>query len=183
MDEKEIKDNIDSTNNLWTENNNDNAFVEVVENKKIEDTEENIQNQNNTYPSSTSKLTSVVYLVIFISILIWVYFYVTQNKDILDKLTGKDATNSWQVETTTWEIDSTTNTGIETDNTNTGNIENNDLEENINNIDNEKEPSTTTTSTTTTKTSWTTNKNEDVIIKDFEKELDSLFYMIDENAK
>ena len=183
MDENEIKDNIDSTDNLWEENNNDNDFVEVVEvveNEKIEVPEENIQNQNNTYPSSANKLTAVVYLVIFISILIWVYFYVTQNNDILNKLLGKDETNSWQIETTTWEIDNTTTaTGIESDNVNTWNIENNDLIENTTNINNEKEPSTSTTTTI----SWTTNKKEEVIIKDFEKELDSLFNMIDENAK
>ena len=178
MDENEIKDNIDSTDNLWEENNNDNDFVEVVENEKIEVPEENIQNQNNPYPSSTNKLTAVVYLVIFISIIIWVYFYVTQNKDILDKLTGKDSTNSWQIETMTWEIDSTS-TGIESDNVNTENIENNNLKENTTNITNEKDPATSSTTTV----SWTTNKKEEVIIKDFEKELDSLFNMIDENAK
>jgi hypothetical protein len=181
MDEKETKDNIDSTNNLWTENNNDNDFVEVIENENIEVPEENIQNQNNTYPNSTNKLTAVVYLVIFISILIWLYFYVTQNKDILDKLIGKDNTNSWQIETITWETDNTiTATGIESDNVNTGNIENNNLKEDTNSINNEKDPST---STTTTTISWSTNKKEEVIIKDFEKELDSLFNMIDENAK
>jgi hypothetical protein len=182
MDEKETKDNIDSTNNLWTENNNDNDFVEVIENEKIENPEENIQNQNNTYPSSANKLTSVVYLVIFISILIWVYFYVTQNKDILDKLTGKDNTNSWQIETITWETDNTiTNTGIESDNVNTDDIENNNLKENTDNINNEKDPSTS--ASTTINNSWASNQNEDAIIKDFENELDSLFNMIDENAK
>lgn len=178
MDEKEIKDNIDSTDNLKIENNND--FIEVIENEKIEDPEENIQNQNNTYPSSANKLTSVIYLVIFISICIWLYFYITQNKDILNELLGKDKTNSWQIETLTWEVDNTTTTtDIESDNVNTENIDNTTVKENPNNINNEKDPSTSTTTTV----SWTTNKKEEVIIKDFENELDSLFNMIDENAK
>jgi len=181
MNEKEIIDNTDlpSTDNLQVVSD-DNKFVEVVESEKIEDPEENIQNTNNTYPSSTNKLTTVIYLVIFVSILIWVYFYVKQNPEFMNKFIGKDETNSWQIETVNWEIDNiTSNTGIESDNINTGIIEKNLIKEDKNINTNEKDPSTSSS----TDTPKTVNKSEEVIIKDFEKELDSLFNIIDENAK
>ena len=179
MDEKEIKDTTDSIDNLPEENNDDN-LVEVIENKKIDDIEEP-QQQNNNYPSSTNKLTAVVYLVIFISILIWVYFYVTQNKDMLDKLLDKDETSTWQIETLTWETDNTTTTNTDTESgiLNTENTENTNLNEDLAPNKSEKDP----ISTTSTNSSWTSNQNDDAIIKDFENELDSLFNMIDENAK
>lgn len=179
MEENKINDNTDSTDNL-PEENNDNNLIEVVENEKIEDPEENIQNTNSTYPSSTNKLTAVIYLVIFVSILIWVYFYVKQNPELMSKLIGKEETNSWQIETLTWEVDNiTSNTDIESDNVNTGTIEETPIKEDKNTNTNEKDPSTSSS----TDTSKTVNKSEEVIIKDFEKELDSLFNMIDENAK
>lgn len=167
MDNNELKDTTNTEDNL----------VEVIESEEIEDTN-NKENWWN-YPSSTSKLTGVIYLIIFISIFIWVYFYLMQNKDVLDKILGRETTQTWEINMiNSGEIDTETITDIESDNTNTENTENNPLTEEK--TTNEKDPSTTTNSTTTTET-W--SKSEEVIIKDFEKELDSLFNIIDENAK
>lgn len=179
MEEKEIKDVTSSVDNS-PEITNDDNFIEVIEDNNtnnLEDTE-NLKVENNTYPNSTNKLTAVVYLVIFISILIWVYFYVTQNKDMLDKLLDKDETSTWQIETLTWETDNTTTTNTDTE-SGILNTENTDLNEDLAPNKSEKDP----LSTTSTNSSWTSNQNEDAIIKDFENELDSLFNMIDENAK
>lgn len=172
MDEKEIKDPSELENE-----DIDDGLVEVVE-EEVNEVDESYEdnNPNNQYPSSTNKLTTVIYLVIFVSILIWVYFYVKQNPDLLNQITGKESTQTWETNTSTWEeniIDST-DTWITNDNTNLENIDNNTL---INEWANSnKDPSNTTTSST-----WTTT--EEVIIEDFEKELDSLFDAIDENAK
>lgn len=181
MDEKEVKDTTNQeNNNLVVEDTNDN-LVEVVENENLEVDADNDQKQNNSYPQSTNKLTAFVYMVIFISILIWVYFYVTQNNnEILNNITGKDDTN--QVETGSIieeETNPITSSEVEANNTNieSDNTESDSLKEE--NIDNEKDPATSTT----TSTSETWSKSEEVIIKDFEKELDSLFDIIDENAK
>lgn len=171
MDEKEIKDNSELENE-----DIDDGLVEVVE-EEINDNEDTYKDNNpeNQYPSSTNKLTAVVYLVIFVSILIWVYFYVKQNPDILNQITGKESTQTWETNTITWEeniID--TNSWIIEDSTNIENVDNNTL---INEWTNSnKDPSNTSTSST-----WTAT--EEVIIEDFEKELDSLFDAIDENAK
>lgn len=171
MDEKEVKEATNTEDNL----------VEVIESEVIEDTnnKEFWWAKYNNYPSSTSKLTGVIYLIIFISILIWVYFYLMQNKDVLDKILGRETTQTWEINTiNSGEIDTDTTTDIESDNTNTANTENNTLTEEK--TTNEKDPSTTANSPTTSE-NW--NKSEEVIIKDFEKELDSLFNIIDENAK
>lgn len=171
MDEKEVKDGTNTEDNL----------VEVIESEVIDDTndKENWWAKYNNYPTSTSKLTGVIYLIIFISILIWVYFYLMQNKDVLDKILGRETTQTWEINTVnSGVIDTETITNIESDNTNTANTENNPLIEEK--TPNEKDPSTTTNSPTTAET-W--SKSEEIIIKDFEKELDSLFNIIDENAK
>lgn len=175
------------------ENENDN-LVEVI-NEEVKDEANNIVTNNspnhNLDPKSTSKLISFIYAVIFISILIWVYFYVTQNKDILNK-------TDWNIENQDWEninlnsenekdLENWENINTNLDNekdldnwevkNNTENVDtskNNGLQENS--IDNNKDD-------TTTISSWTIEKSEEVIIKDFEKELDSLFNVIDENAK
>lgn len=171
MEEKEIKDNSEIENE-----DIDDGLVEVVE-EEISDNEDtfNDNNPENQYPSSTNKLTAVIYLVIFVSILIWVYFYVKQNPDLLKQITGNESSQTWETDTNTWEeniID--TNSWIVDDNTNSENIDNSTL---INEWTNSnKDPSNTSTSS-----SWTAT--EEVIIEDFEKELDSLFDAIDENAK
>jgi hypothetical protein len=102
----------------------------------------------------------------------------------LNKILGKENTQTWEIDNKDSNIVNTNstndttdvNTGIETDNTNLENIEWEKLL-NDNKWKNEKEPSTETNTT------WTSSKSEEVIIKDFEKELDSLFDIIDENAK
>ncbi|NDK08976.1 hypothetical protein EOM39_07110 [Candidatus Gracilibacteria bacterium] len=171
MEEKEIKDNSEIENE-----DIDDGLVEVVE-EEISDNEDTFKDNNpeNQYPSSTNKLTAVIYLVIFVSILIGVYFYVKQNPDLLKQITGNESSQTGETDTNTGEeniID--TNSGIVDDNTNSENIDNSTL---INEGTNSnKDPSNTSTSSSGTAT-------EEVIIEDFEKELDSLFDAIDENAK
>jgi hypothetical protein len=84
----------------------------------------------------------------------------------MDKIMWKDDTQTW-AEITTWETDN-----INLENTESGVLITDDSSS-------EKDPKTTTTTNTTS----TSSKSEEVIIKDFEKELDSLFNIIDENAK
>lgn len=171
MDENEVNDTT-NPNEPVVEKEADNNLVEVVDDndeddKEIEEyIEKSFSDSNNWYPSSTSKLTWVIYFIIFVSILIWVYFYVIQNKDIMDKIMWKDDTQTW-AEITTWETDN-----INLENTESGVLITDDSSS-------EKDPKTTTTTNTTS----TSSKSEEVIIKDFEKELDSLFNIIDENAK
>lgn len=183
MDEKEVKDTTNPEENVVQEENEaDDGLVEVV-NEEVEESDDNNENipaPVDAYPSSASKLTWVIYLIIFISILIWVYFYVTQNNnEILNKILGKENSETWQIETLTWETSTSTVSDIESDNISTGNIDNTDLIDNKDSNENDSSVSSSSTGTV----SWTWGKSEEVIIKDFEKELDSLFNVIDENAK
>ncbi len=177
MAENEVKDTTNPEENVVNEEND--GLVEVVD-EEVEDSEEVEKELTNydAYPNSTSKLTGFIYLIIFISILIWVYFYVKQNPDLMNKITWWTETMTWEVESLTWEnniVD--TNSWIESDNVDINNTESGVLISD--DTGSEKDPAISTTTNTT----WTSSKSEEVIIKDFEKELDSLFNVIDENAK
>lgn len=132
-----------------------------------------MENQNETQDNNkwTKNILNVVYAIIVICVLIWVAFYINQNK--IPKINSdiKETTQSWIVED---------DTNLQTD------------KENINSswdIGSKTDEDTTTN----TSSSWTISasgeiktdeekKNEEAIIKDFEKELDSLFDVIDQNA-
>lgn len=166
MDEKELKEN-DVSNDEELEND----FVEVVE-KEVEDNEELENSQtNNNYPNSTNKLTAIVYLIIFISIAIWVYFYAKQNPEMLNKILWKEETQTWTIETLSWNEDTIdTNSWINTDNTNLENIEDNNLID-ANNSNN-KNSSSSITGTTST---WSWEKTKEVLVDDFLKDFNEVF--------
>lgn len=178
----EQKDKIkDSTINQEQNQIDDDTITEdfsskVIPAEKIGDTtsiKQAIESDN-----FAKKMTWVVYAIIFISILIWLYFYIHQNKKVRD--------DNPTIETITWVEDSS-NTLSWTENINsldtdswTKDIETIDLWDSETWTKNEKDPNFSTSWSSSISWSW---KSEQAIMDDFEKELDSLFDMVDENEK
>ncbi len=167
----------ENNNDLIIEETNKNIDNVIEDNTGINNIQPNINNDivNNDLNKSTRNLTSVVYLIIFISICIWLYFYVTQNKDLMDKIMW--GTQTWETLITTWA--NVTNDEIIPENVNLNNTWETIITDKEETPKTEKDP----INTWWDKQSPTTDKKDEAVIQDFEKELDSLFNMIDENAK
>ncbi len=140
-------------------------------NKELETNEENNINQEDV--KSTKNILNMIYLIIAICVLIWAGFYIKQNKipkieSEINEITN-DENSEITIENNVNEI--SISTWIVEDNTNSSTT----IELNVAN-------SWTLDSSWEIKTEED-KKNEEAIIKDFEKELDSLFDVIDQNAR
>lgn len=125
---------------------------------------------------NSKKILNIVYLIIFLCIAIWIAFYINQNKSTLIKVQNNEKTLSGETNLATWSLNVTSDNNTWTTSNSTWNITST-WETNLN-----------TNNSWTISASWTVKteedkKNEEAIIKDFEKELDSLFDVIDQNAK
>lgn len=139
--------------------------------------ENKVDNSDEKCSQNSKKMLNIIYLIIFLCIAIWIAFYINQNKSSLIKITNKENNTLEEMSIGSWETDSVV------------------IENSVNNstwIDSTTE--IWTSINTNSNISWSINstwaikteedkKNEEAIIKDFEKELDSLFDVIDQNAK
>lgn len=147
--------------------------MEKNENMEKNEKENVIEKKPEINPTnwSTNNLLNIVYFIIFICIAIWVFLYMKQN-NVLNEEPKEEMIESWLLNS---DIVPPTSEVI---------TENDPVLETWVQIEN-SEQNTVTWTTEVEKTEKTEieKKNEEAIIKDFEKELDSLFNVIESNAK